>query len=63
MTRQAPARNEFKDLGERLVSFGKALQDPTTSVGQLVHLAGQCGIKLRLRVVADMEGAAHEQPR
>lgn len=39
MTKLKPARNEFEDLGERLVRFGKALQDSTTSVGRLNQLA------------------------
>lgn len=55
MTQPKPARNEFDDLGERLVRFGKALQDATTSVGRLNQLAKECGITLRLRVVANGE--------
>ncbi|MFT8232420.1 hypothetical protein ACLNBI_12785 [Pseudomonas guariconensis] len=59
MTQLKPARNEFEDLGERLVRFGKALQDSTTSVGRLNQLARECGITLRLRAVAEGEGAIH----
>lgn len=62
-TQPKPYRNEFDDLGERLVRFGKALQDSTTSVGRLNQLARECGITLRLRAVADMEGAPHGHPR
>ncbi|WP_444757172.1 hypothetical protein [Pseudomonas sp. A014] len=62
-TQPKPSRNEFDDLGERLVRFGKALQDSTTSVGRLNQLARECGITLRLRAVAEMEGATHGQPR
>ena len=61
MTR--PTRNEFEDLGERLVRFGKALQDSTTCVGRLNQLARECGITLRLRAVAEMEGAPDGHPR
>ncbi|MEB3843406.1 hypothetical protein [Pseudomonas guariconensis] len=59
MNQPKPARNEFEDLGERLVRFGKALQDSTTSVGRLNQLAKECGITLRLRAVVDTEGAIH----
>lgn len=59
MNQPKPARNEFEDLGERLVRFGKALQDSTTSVGRLNQLAKECGITLRLRAVAEGEGATH----
>ena len=63
MNQPKPASSEFEDLDERLVRFGKALQDSTTSVGRLNQLARECGITLRLRAVADMEGATHGQPR
>lgn len=63
MTQPKPSLNEFEDLGERLVRFGKALQDSTTSVGRLNQLARECGITLRLRAVAEMEGATHGQSR
>lgn len=59
MNQPKPARNEFEDLGERLVRLGEALQDATSSVGYLNQLARECGIKLRLRVVAEGEGAIH----
>lgn len=63
MTLPKPTLSEFEDLGERLVRFGKALQDSTTSVGRLNQLARECGITLRLRAVAEMEAATHGQPR
>ncbi|WP_236247789.1 hypothetical protein [Pseudomonas mosselii] len=63
MTQTKPTRNEFDDLGERLVRFGRALQDSTTSAGRLNQLARECGITLRLRAVADMEGSSHGHPR
>ncbi|MFV3286169.1 hypothetical protein ACNFCI_19270 [Pseudomonas sp. NY15356] len=63
MTLPKPIRNEFEDLGERLVRFGKALQDSTTSVGRLNQLARECGITLRLRAVTDMESTCHAHPR
>lgn len=56
MTQPNPSRNEFEDLGDRLVRFGQALQDQTTSVGKLRQLAKACGITLRLRAVAESEG-------
>lgn len=60
---QPKHRGEFEDLGERLVRFGQALQDPTTSVAKLHQLAKACGITLRLRAVADTEGASNEHHR
>lgn len=54
MSQPKPASSEFEDLGERLVRFGKALQDTTTSVGRLNQLARECGITLRLRAVAEL---------
>ncbi|MEN5236121.1 MULTISPECIES: hypothetical protein [Pseudomonas] len=63
MTQPKPTLNEFEDLGERLVRFGKALQDSTTSVGRLNQLARECGITLRLRAVTEMEDASHGQSR
>lgn len=62
MTQPSQARNEFEDLGERLVRFGMTLQDSTTSVGQLNRLARDCGITLRLRAVVESE-VSHGQPR
>lgn len=58
MNQPKPASSEFEDLGERLVRFGKALQDTTTSVGRLNQLARECGITLRLRAVAEVPRAA-----
>lgn len=52
---QLHLRTEFKSLGERLIRFGQALQDPTTTVGQLTGLANSCGIALKLRTVAESE--------
>lgn len=46
-------RTEFESLGERLIRFGQALQNPETTVGQLTALAGSCGIALKLRTVAE----------
>ena len=46
-------RTEFGSLGERLIRFGQALQNPETTVGQLTQLANSCGIALMLRTVAD----------
>ena len=62
MTQPKP-RGEFEDLGDRLVRFGQALQDPATSVAKLNQLAKACGITLRLRAVADTEGASNEHHR
>ena len=62
MIQAKQARNEFEDLGDRLVRFGRALQDSTTSVAKLNQLARECGITLRLRVVAESE-ASHGQSR
>lgn len=50
---QLHLRTEFESLGERLIRFGQALQDPTTTVGQLTGLANSCGIALKLRTVAE----------
>lgn len=46
-------KNEFTSLGERLIRFGQALQNPETTVGQLTSLASSCGISLKLRTVAE----------
>lgn len=48
--------NEFASLGTRLVRLGHALQEPSTTVHQLVALAMACGIKLQMRAVAESEG-------
>ncbi|KPW39571.1 hypothetical protein ALO87_100905 [Pseudomonas syringae pv. apii] len=50
---QRQVRTEFESLGERLIRFGQALQDPATTVGQLTGLANSCGIALKLRTVAE----------
>jgi hypothetical protein len=44
---------EFASLGARLVRFGQALQEPSTTVSELAKLAGACGISLKLRAVAE----------
>lgn len=49
-------RTEFESLGERLIRFGQALQNPETTVGQLTSLANSCGIALKLRTVAESGG-------
>ncbi|MCV4290858.1 hypothetical protein OH708_23375 [Pseudomonas capsici] len=51
-TRQTIA-NDLSKLGERLIRFGQALQDPNTTVGQLTGLANSCGIALKLRTAAE----------
>ncbi|PWK31797.1 hypothetical protein [Pseudomonas sp. OV226] len=48
--------NEFASLGTRLVRLGHALQEPSTTVHELVALAMACGIKLQMRAVAESEG-------
>lgn len=48
-------QSDLEKLGERLIRFGQALKSPDTTVGQLSKLAGSCGIKLKLRAVADSE--------
>lgn len=52
----AGANNEFAGLGARLVRLGHALQEPSTTVNELVALALACGIKLQMRAVAESEG-------
>jgi hypothetical protein len=52
----AAAGNEFASLGARLVRLGHALQEPSTTVHELVALAMACGIKMQMRVVAESEG-------
>lgn len=47
--------NEFASLGARLVRFGHALQEGSTTVGELVARAQACGINFKLRVVAESE--------
>lgn len=46
-------RSDLATLGDRLIRFGQALQDPETTVGQLTTLANSCGIALKLRAVAN----------
>ena len=61
---QAPQpRSEFDDLGRRLVRFGQALQQGSTTVGELTRLAMACGISFKLRVVGDSETPEHESMR
>lgn len=50
---QLHIRPEFQSLGDRLIRFGQALQNPETTVGQLTQLANSCGIALQLRTVAE----------
>ncbi|MBI6743296.1 hypothetical protein [Pseudomonas syringae] len=57
---QLQLRTEFQSLGERLIRFGQALQDPDTTVGQLTRLANSCGIALKLRTVAESMGRDDE---
>ncbi len=45
--------NDLSKLGERLIRFGQALQDPNTTVGHLTGLANSCGIALKLRTTAE----------
>jgi len=59
MTIQTPTgtrlhlQNDLGKLGDRLIRFGQALQSPDTTVGQLACLASDCGIKLKMRAVAE----------
>lgn len=46
-------QDDLGELGERLIRFGEALQDPNTTVGKLSELAKSCGIKLNMRAVAE----------
>lgn len=57
MNQAGKPRNEFGDLGRRLVRFGQALQEGNTTVGELTRLAQACGISFKLRVIAESEGA------
>ncbi|WP_413770477.1 hypothetical protein, partial [Vibrio vulnificus] len=49
-------QSEFNQLGSRLVRFGQAMQEPSTTVSELTQLAQACGINLKLRMVAESEG-------
>jgi hypothetical protein len=49
-------QNEFSQLGTRLVRFGQAMQEPSTTVSELTQLAQACGINLKLRMAAESEG-------
>lgn len=53
-------RSEFESLGDRLIRFGQALQNPETTVAQLTALATSCGIALKLRTVAE-SGASDDR--
>ncbi|WP_434626233.1 hypothetical protein J3P84_23685 [Pseudomonas sp. Z1-29] len=46
-------QDEFSQLGFRLVRFGQAMQEPSTTVSELMRLAQACGINLKLRVVGE----------
>lgn len=48
--------NEFNQLCSRLVRFGQAMQEPSTTVSELMLLAQACGINLKLRMAAKSEG-------
>lgn len=50
---------EFASLGARLVRFGHALQEGSTTVGELAALANACGINFKLRAVADQKDHSH----
>lgn len=52
--------NEFANLGARLVRFGQALQEPSTTVSELGRLAKACGINFKLRVASDSQEHPHE---
>jgi hypothetical protein len=54
---QISLQNEFSQLGSRLVRFGQAMQEPSTTVSDLMRLAQACGINLKLRVVAESQEA------
>lgn len=47
--------NEFASLGARLIRFGQALQEGSTTVGELTSLAAACGISFKLKATAEQE--------
>ena len=49
-------QNKFNQIGSRLVRFGQAMQEPSTTVSELMQLAQACGINLKLRMMAESEG-------
>jgi hypothetical protein len=51
-------QNEFSQLGSRLVRFCQAMQEPSTTVNELMRLAQACGINLKLRVVGESGDSA-----
>ena len=51
---------ELANLGARLVRFGQALQEPSTTVSELGRLAKACGINFKLRVASDSQEHPHE---
>jgi len=55
---KATSANEFSQLGSRLVRFGQAMQEPSTTVNELMRLAQACGINLKLRVVGESDDSA-----
>ncbi|MGP5106656.1 hypothetical protein [Pseudomonas helleri] len=52
--------SDIEKLGDRLIRFGQALQNPDATVDQLTRLASACGISFKLRVVADSEALDDE---
>ncbi|XXF14258.1 hypothetical protein J3P76_03540 [Pseudomonas sp. D1-36] len=53
-------QNEFSQLGSRLVRFGQAMQEPSSTVSELMRLAQACGINLKLRVAHDARERARD---
>lgn len=56
--RRPMLQDEFSQLGCRLVRFGQAMQEPSTTVSELMRLAQACGINLKLRVVGESGDSA-----
>lgn len=52
--------NTLKELGEKFVKLGKALQNPQTDIRELTELAFDCGIDLKIEVVSkgDLENGS-----